>query len=139
MELIVVIAIIATLAGIVAPAVFGHVSDARRNTARSQIEILALALDAYNLDNGAFPTSEQGLSALRLQPAGANAPQNWRGPYLRKEVPLDPWGRFYVFVSPGVVNPTAYDLYSLGRDGNVGGSGEDSDITSWGGSFIDRP
>ena len=132
-ELLVTIAIIATLAAIVAPSLFGNIGEARRNTARSQIQILALALDAYRLDNDGFPTTEQGLESLRAVPIAGEAPTNWKGPYLRQLVPLDPWGRPYLFVSPGVANPNAYDLYTLGKDGRPGGDGEDADITSWNG------
>jgi general secretion pathway protein G len=130
-ELIVVIAIIAALAAVVAPSVFRNASDAKVTAARSQIEIFALALNAYRLDNDVFPTSAQGLEALRTQPA-ADAP-NWRGPYVSKTIAVDPWGRAYVYESPGRVNPTSFDLYSLGRDGRPGGEGEDADLTSWGG------
>lgn len=133
-ELLVTIAIIATLAAIVAPALFGNVGEARKNAVRSQIQILALALDAYRLDNDAFPTSEQGLEALRTFPVGGEPPKNWKGPYLRQGVPVDPWGRAYVYVAPGVANPDAYDLYSLGKDGKPGGDGEDADVTSWNGA-----
>jgi general secretion pathway protein G len=119
---------------VVAPAVFGHVSDARQNAAKSQIEILGLALDSYNLDNGGYPTTEQSLGALRESPVAGEAPRNWRGPYLKKAVPNDPWGRPYIYVGPGRVNTQSYDLYSLGRDGRIGGAGEDADLTSWGGA-----
>lgn len=132
-ELLVTIAIIATLAAIVAPTLFGNVGEARKNTARSQIQILALALDAYRLDNDAFPTTSQGLEALRTFPATDDPPPNWKGPYLRQLVPMDPWGRAYVYIAPGVANPNAYDLYTLGKDGKPSGSGEDADITSWNG------
>jgi general secretion pathway protein G len=132
-ELLVTIAIIATLAAIVAPALFGNIGEARRSTAKSQIQILSLALDAYRLDNESFPTTEQGLESLRTIPSADPAP-NWKGPYLRQLVPLDPWGKTYLYVSPGVANPNAYDLYTLGKDGKAGGDGEDADITSWNGS-----
>jgi general secretion pathway protein G len=132
-ELLVTIAIIATLAAIVAPSLFGNIGDARRNSARSQIQILSLALDAYRLDNENFPTTEQGIESLRTIPITGDAPANWKGPYLRQLVPLDPWGRAYVYVSPGVANPNSYDLYTLGKDGRPGGDGEDADITSWNG------
>jgi general secretion pathway protein G len=131
-ELLVTIAIIATLAAIVAPSLFGNIGEARRNTARSQIQILSLAFDAYRLDNESFPTTEQGLEALRTIPS-ADPPPSWKGPYLRQVVPLDPWGRPYVYLSPGAANPNAYDLYTLGKDGKPGGDGEDADITSWNG------
>ncbi|MGH7718679.1 MAG: type II secretion system major pseudopilin GspG [Gemmatimonadaceae bacterium] len=132
-EMLVVIAIIATLAAVVAPAVFRNVGDAKTNAARSQIELFALALDTYRLDNDRYPETEQGLSALRTLPSSGDIPRNWRGPYLRKTVPLDPWGRAYVYLSPGKENPGSYDLYTLGRDGEVGGEGEDADLTSWDG------
>jgi len=129
----VTIAIIATLAAIVAPSLFGNIGDARHNTAKDQVQILSLALDAYRLDNEAFPTSEQGLEALRTIPVSGDAPANWKGPYLRQLVPIDPWGRPYVYVSPGVANPNSYDLYTLGKDGQPGGDGENADVTSWNG------
>ena len=132
-ELLVVIAIIATLAAVVAPAVFQHVSDAKIEAGKSQLEIFALALNSYRLDNDNFPTTEQGLEALRTMPSTGDVPRNWRGPYLSRVVPLDPWGRPYVYTAPGKANPSSYDLYTLGRDGKVGGTGEDADLTSWGG------
>lgn len=130
-ELLVVIAVIATLASIVAPAVFHNVTDAKTSAARSQIEIFSLALESYRLHNDVYPTTDQGLDALRKMPATGQVPRNWRGPYLRRPVPLDPWGRPYVYVSPGEKNPDSYDLYTLGRDGEPGGEREDADITSW--------
>jgi general secretion pathway protein G len=132
-EMMVVLAIIGTLAMIVAPSVLRNVSDANVNAAKTQIEAFAVALDGYRLDTGTYPNTEQGLSALRVQPIGEGAQPGWRGPYLRKNVPLDPWGHPYLFASPGVNNPDSYDLYTLGRDGLPGGDGEDADITSWGG------
>jgi general secretion pathway protein G len=129
----VVIAIIATLAAVVAPAVFRNVGDAKTSAAKSQIEIFAIALNSYRLDNDAYPTTDQGLEALRTLPVGADAPPNWKGPYLSRVVPSDPWGRPYIYVAPGRANPTSFDVYSLGRDGKQGGEGEDADITSWGG------
>jgi len=129
-EVIVVIAVVAVLASLVSPMVFQNVGDAKTTTARAQIEILALALDAYRLDNDRYPPTELGLAALRGRPAG-DPGASWRGPYLRREVPVDPWGRPYVYRSPGQANPGSYDLLSLGRDGEVGGAGEDADIESW--------
>lgn len=133
-ELLVVIAIIATLASVVGPAIFGNVGDARINAARSQLQIFALALDSYRLDNDAYPSSDQGLEALRNLPMSGEPPKNWKGPYLRQAVPMDPWGRAYLYLAPGVANPSSYDLYSLGRDAKVGGAGEDADVTSWNGT-----
>jgi general secretion pathway protein G len=132
-ELLVVIAIIATLAAVVAPSIFHNVGDAKVSAAKSQIEMYAMALNAYRLDNDVYPSTEQGLDALRSAPTTGDLPRNWRGPYVSKVIAPDPWGRAYVYVSPGHTNATTFDLYSLGRDGRVGGSGEDADITSWGG------
>jgi general secretion pathway protein G len=132
-ELLVVIAIIATLAAVVAPAVFRNVGDAKVSAAKSQIEIFAMALNSYRLDNDDYPTTDRGLEALRTLPASGDVPRNWKGPYLSRVVPLDPWGRPYIYVAPGSENPTSFDLYTLGRDAKTGGEGEDADITSWGG------
>lgn len=130
-EILVVIVVIGVLATLVAPNVFRHVGSARTTTARSQIEMLGAALDAYRLDTGRYPTTEQGLSALWEEPLRDPRPRNWRGPYLRKAVPVDPWGIAYVYRSPGVESRTGYDLLSLGADGRSGGTGDDADIASW--------
>ena len=131
-EILVVIAVIAILAGIVTPLVFRNVGDAKVSSARAQIEILATALDSYRLDNDYYPSTAQGLAALRSKPIGQPKVANWRGPYIRKDVPDDPWKNPYLYLSPGKVNSDSYDLLSLGRDGQPGGEGEDADITSWG-------
>jgi general secretion pathway protein G len=131
-EMMVVLAIIGTLALLVGPSVLRNVGDANMTAARTQIEVFGVALDAYRLDTREYPQTVDGLAALRLQPLRADAPSGWRGPYLRKAVPPDPWGRPYLYVSPGTYNPDSYDLYSLGRDGKPGGESEDADITSWG-------
>jgi general secretion pathway protein G len=131
-EILVVITVIAILASLVTPMVFRNVGDAKTSAARAQVEILGLALDAYRLDNDYYPSTAQGLEALRQLPAGEPGARNWRGPYLKKLVPLDPYGRPYVYRSPGEVNPDSYDLLCLGRDGEPGGAGEDADVTSWG-------
>lgn len=130
-EILVVIALLGGLAALVAPEVFRHLGTSKTTTARSQIELLATALDAYRLDNGRYPTTSQGLEALRREPLSEPRPLNWRGPYLRKEVPVDPWGRPYIYRSPGIANPWAYDLLTYGRDGVEGGEGEDGDVTNW--------
>lgn len=130
-ELIVVIVVLGLLAGLVGPRIFGRVSEAKQTTAETQIEMLSTALDNYRLDNGRYPTTEQGLQALREKPATEPVPRNWRGPYTRKEIPMDPWDRPYVYRSPGEVNETSFDLLSYGRDGEPGGEGEDADVTSW--------
>ncbi len=130
-ELLVVIAVIATLVAVVAPSIFGNVGQARQTAARSQVEIFGLALDSFRLDVHEYPTTSDGLAALRVAPSGLAPERTWRGPYLRSAVPNDPWGRPYIYVAPGRVNPESYDLYSLGRDGRAGGVGEDEDVTSW--------
>src|SRR5437762_9171399 len=125
-EILVVIVVIAILATLVAPNVFQHVGAAKSATAKSQIEMLGAALDAYRLDNGSYPNTQQGLDALWTRPT-IDPPANWRGPYLRKPVPIDPWGRAYLYAFPGTQNPTGYDLISYGQDGKPGGTGEDAD------------
>jgi general secretion pathway protein G len=130
-EILVVIVVIAVLAAMVAPNVFRHVDSANEAAARSQIEMLGAALDAYRLDNGRYPTTEQGLDALWDEPVRDPSPRNWRGPYLRKAVPLDPWGNPYVYRSPAEDSRGGYDLLSYGADGRPGGEGADADIRSW--------
>jgi general secretion pathway protein G len=129
-EILVVIVVIAILATLVAPNVFQHVGTAKTTTAKSQIEMLSSALDAYRLDTGTYPGTAQGLAALNELPT-VDPPTNWRGPYLRKAVPLDPWGRPYVYIFPGEANPKGFDLLSYGADGKLGGEGEDADVVSW--------
>jgi general secretion pathway protein G len=130
-EILVVIIVIGLLAGLVGPRILGRVSEAKSATARTQVEMMGVALDNYQLDNGAFPTTEQGLAALQEKPARDPAPLNWRGPYLKKAIPLDPWGRAYGYTSPGEHTPTGYDLWTLGRDAQVGGEDDNADVMSW--------
>ncbi|HVZ47446.1 MAG TPA: type II secretion system major pseudopilin GspG [Gemmatimonadaceae bacterium] len=129
-EILVVIVVIAILATLVAPNVFQNVGTAKSTTAKTQIEMLSSALDAYRLDTGYYPTTAQGLQALVEMPQ-VDPPANWRGPYLRKAVPVDPWGRAYLYLSPGEANPTGFDLFSYGADGQLGGDGENADVVSW--------
>jgi len=129
-EILVVIIVLGLLAALVGPRILGRVSEAKSATARTQIELLGVALDNYRLDNGMYPTTEQGLQALQETPTREPLPLNWRGPYLKKAVPLDPWGRPYTYKSPGEHNPSGYDLFSFGRDGQPGGVDEDADIIS---------
>ena len=129
-ELIVVLIVIGLLAGLVAPQILGRVSDARITTAKAQVELLGVALENYRLDNGIYPSTAQGLEALRARPGGSPAPGNWRGPYIRKAVPLDPWGKPYIYRSPGERDRSGFDLMTLGRDAKPGGTGEDQDISS---------
>jgi general secretion pathway protein G len=128
-ELVVVIIVLGLLAGLVGPQVVGRVSEAKTTTARTQLDLLGVALDGYRLDTGTYPSTEQGLAALRNRPTREPVPPNWRGPYLRKEVPLDPWGRSYLYASPPAKGVSGYELRTLGRDGKAGGEGEDADIT----------
>ena len=130
-ELLVVIVVLGLLAGLVGPQILGRVSEAKTKTARTQIELISLALDNYRLDNGSYPTTEQGLAALRDRPTREPVPRAWKGPYLRKALPDDPWGRPYIYRSPGEHNPSGFDLSSLGRDGQPGGEDENADVRSW--------
>ena len=129
MELMVVLLIIGLLAGLVAPQIIGRVSDARVTTANAQIAMLGVALENYKLDIGSYPTTEQGLPALRTRPATPPTPTNWRGPYLKKDVPHDPWGRAYIYRTPAKDDSTGFELETLGRDGRAGGTGEDKDLS----------
>ena len=129
-EMLVVITIIGLIAGLVSVNVIRQGESAKRTAAKAQISTFMNALGIYKLDTGLYPATAQGLQALRVNPGDLS---NWAGPYMPKDVPMDPWGRPYVYVSPGVANPASYDLYTLGKDGRVGGSGEDADVTSWNG------
>lgn len=126
MELLVVVVIIGLLAGFVAPRYFGQLGRSEVNTAKAQIDALGKALDAYRLDTGHYPNMELGLKALIERPA--NEP-SWNGPYLRKDLPLDPWGKPYVYKVPGEKG-IDFDLLSYGKDGQPGGTGEAADITN---------
>lgn len=127
LELLVVLGIIAMLAGLVGPQVMKHMGESKVKAAKVQIEDLSQTLDMYKLDVGSYPTSEQGLNALIENPGDI---QRWNGPYLRKsKVPLDPWNNEYKFSSPG--EHGKFDISSLGADGKEGGEGEDKDLNSW--------
>lgn len=125
-ELIVVVLIIGLLAALVAPKFFGKVEEARIKAAKAQIELFGAALDQFRLDAGRYPTSAEGLAALREQASGV---ENWHGPYLKKELPKDPWGKDFVYTSPG--EHDEYDIVSLGSDHASGGEGDARDIVSW--------
>ena len=126
LELLVVIVIIGLLAGFVAPRYFSQVGKSEVQVAKAQIDAFEKALDQYRLDTRRYPSAEQGLKALVERPA--NEPQ-WGGPYLRKEVPLHPWGRSYVYRIPG--RKGEYDVLSYGRDGQPGGAGDAADIANY--------
>jgi general secretion pathway protein G len=123
LELLVVIVIIGLLAGYVAPRYFSQVGKSEVQVAKAQIESIEKALDQFRLDVRRYPTPEEGLEALVTKPASV---ANWSGPYLKKAVPPDPWGRPYVYRVPG--DKGEFQLMSLGRDGKSGGVGEDADI-----------
>lgn len=126
LELLVVMVIIGLLAAYVAPRYFSQVGRSEVRSAQAQIAALRNALDAYRLDMGSYPSTEQGLAALGTRPQNA---ARWNGPYLQRAVPPDPWGRPYQYRSPG--EHGEYDLLSLGKDGQPGGADEAADITSW--------
>lgn len=130
-ELLVVILILGLLAGIVGPKLFGRVEQGRRTQATTQIAQLGTALKMYKLDNGFYPTTEQGLEALVTAPQSEPLPKKWKkGGYLEKKiVPKDPWHNEYIYLSPGANDD--YDLSSYGADGTPGGEDENKDINSW--------
>jgi general secretion pathway protein G len=123
LELLVVVVIIGLLAGFVAPRYFSQVGKSEVNVAKAQIDALEKALDQYRLDTGRYPSNEIGLKALVEKPTDE---PKWSGPYLRKAVPMDPWGKPYVYKVPGEKGD--FDLVSFGKDGQPGGSGEAADI-----------
>jgi len=125
-EILVVITIIGLLAALVGPRLFGKVSGAKQKATKAQIELFGTALDTFRLDVGRYPTVEEGLKALREKPSGL---EGWQGPYLPKEIPVDPWNKPYVYKCPGEHGD--YDLLSYGLDGSEGGEGENLDIVSW--------
>jgi len=126
-EMLVVVTIIALFAGLVVPRMLRRTDTARITAARAQINAFMTALGAYKLDTGTFPTTEQGLQALRVRPEGV---RQWQGPYLPQEIPLDPWGRPYVYKYPGEQGDEP-EIISYGADGQPGGEGINADIVSW--------
>ena len=130
LELLVVMVIIVLLASVVSVVVVRHVEEARHAKALSDIESTGNALDQFYVHCSRYPTTEEGVDALRNKPTGDDLP-NWNGPYVKKAIPLDPWGKEYTYECPGQHNPDSFDLYSLGRDGREGGTGSDADITNW--------
>jgi general secretion pathway protein G len=126
LELLVVIVIIGLLASYVGPKYFSQLGKSEVTIARAQIDAFEKSLDTYRLDVGRFPSTDEGLAALLEAPASATL--KWNGPYLKKVVPLDPWGHPYQYRSPGVKGD--FDIISLGRDGQPGGAGEDADISN---------
>ncbi|MBI5101498.1 MAG: type II secretion system major pseudopilin GspG [Nitrospirae bacterium] len=124
-ELLVVMVILGLLAAIVGPNLFGKVGKGKQSAAKTQIEMIGQALDSYRLDTGKYPSTSEGLNALNASSGAAG----WDGPYLKKGVPNDPWGKPYQYQSPG--SHGDYDLVSYGADGAPGGDGENKDVNSW--------
>jgi len=125
-ELLMVMAIIGLLAALVGPRVMRQFSGAKQKAAKAQIANFSAALDAYRLDVGSYPSTDEGLKALRIQPEGMEA---WKGPYLQQQVPPDPWSGEYIYRCPG--DRGDFDIISLGADRQEGGEGEDKDVVSW--------
>jgi general secretion pathway protein G len=128
-ELLVVLVIIGLLAALVGPSLYQRISPAKESAARAQIENFATALDGFLVDIGRYPSTQEGLNALRNKPEGTD---KWKGPYLKKEIPADPWGQPYVYRAPG--RSGGYEIVSYGADGREGGEGENADIASWQGA-----
>ncbi len=125
-EILVVMVIIGLIASLVGPRLFPKLGKGKQSAAKAQIELLGQALDQLRLDIGRYPTTQEGLNALMVNPGGID---QWDGPYLKKELPKDPWERPYLYQCPGTHGE--YDLFSYGRDGALGGEGEDKDVVSW--------
>ncbi len=125
-ELLIVMVILGLLASLVGPKMFGKVDKAKQKSAKAQISLFETALDMYRLDVGKYPTTEMGIVALRENPGDIDL---WDGPYLPKEIPLDPWSNEYQYVSPGEHGD--FDIICYGADGSEGGEEEDKDIVSW--------
>lgn len=126
LELLVVMVIIGLLAGYVGPRYFSQIGKSETKAAKAQIDSLEKALDQFRLDTGRYPTTEQGLASLNAKPSNV---ERWEGPYLKKAVPPDPWGRPYLYQQPG--EHGEFDLYSLGKDGQPGGTGDAADVVNW--------
>jgi general secretion pathway protein G len=132
-EIMAVVLIIGMLGGIVGAAIFGQIDRARVTTARTQIKQIEAALDFYRMDNGKYPSTEQGLDALVRPPSIDPVPRNYRpeGYLSGGRVPLDPWSNEYQYLSPGQNNPYSFDLWTHGSDGAPGGAGTDADVGNW--------
>ncbi len=130
MELLVVMVILVLLASVVTMVVTRRIEEAKHAKAVTDVETLGAALDQFYLHCGRYPTTEEGLMALYQKPQ-ADDLDNWAGPYVKKAVPNDPWGKPYIYRCPGEHNPDSYDLCSLGRDGKEGGTGPDADVVNW--------
>ena len=128
LELLVVVAIIGLLAAYVGPKYFTQIGRSEQAVAKSQIEAFDRALGAYRIDVGSYPTSEEGLAALITKPSDSAKASKWNGPYLAKNVPIDPWGKPYIYRSPG--SKSDFELSSFGKDGQPGGTGDAADLSN---------
>jgi general secretion pathway protein G len=124
-ELLIVMVILGLLVALVGPKFFGHLGKSKLKAAKAQIELFGTALDSFRLEVGRYPTSQEGLNALQE----STGIKGWDGPYLRKELPADPWGNPYQYQSPS--EHGEYEILSYGADGSAGGEGEDQDVMSW--------
>lgn len=130
LELLVVMVILVMLASVVTVVVVKRVEEAKHAKAVADIESISNALDQFYLHNGRYPTADESLEALRVKPQ-ADDLKGWDGPYIKKSIPKDPWGRDYSYVCPGEHNSDSYDICTLGKDGREGGSGSEADVTNW--------
>lgn len=126
MELLLVLVILGLLAAVVGPTLYQRIKPAKQTAAREQIEDFSTALDNFVVDVGRYPSTQEGLAALRVKPESA---EKWNGPYLKKEIPADPWGHPYQYRAPG--RSGGYEITSYGADGREGGTGDNADINSW--------
>lgn len=129
-EIMVVVVIIGVLGSIIVPQFMSRPDQAKVTAARSDLQAIATALEMYRLDNFNYPSTQQGLEALSVRPAGTPTAKNWNPQGYLKSLPLDPWGTPYQYLNPGV-RSSGYDLFSLGSDGSPGGEGYAADIGNW--------
>ncbi len=130
LELLVVMVIIVLLASVVSLVVIKRVEEARHAKAVADIDTMESALDQFYVHCNRYPTTDEGTAALKVKPANEDL-QNWNGPYVKKAIPADPWGREYMYECPGQNNIESFDLSTLGRDGKEGGTGSDADVANW--------
>ena len=130
-EIMVVVVILGVLAALVVPNIMSRPDQAKVTVAQTDIKAISSALEMYRLDNGNYPSSEQGLEALVVAPSGTPEARNWNPDGYLSKVPLDPWNNPYQYEQPGTNNTTSYDLYSLGADARIGGEGFNADIGNW--------